>query len=80
MIEFKQPHIFAGNPLDRGEVERRDENWINEKAKDPTSRFLPMRGPGVLVTADGADRGKLPMALKKHPAWAGWTGRNWNLT
>ena len=55
MMEFKQPHIFAGNPLDRGEVERRDEDWINEKAKDPTSRFLPMRGPGVLVTADGAD-------------------------
>ncbi len=60
-------HIFAGNPLDRGEVERRDENWIAEKITDPASRFLPMRGPGVLVneytTGDGGP------AL----GWLSWT-------
>ena len=50
MMEFKQPHIFAGNPLNRGEVERRDEAWISDTARDPSSRFLPMRGPDILLT------------------------------
>ena len=44
------PHIFSGNPLDRGETQRRDEDWIARKAEDPTSRFLPMWGPKVLIT------------------------------
>ncbi len=69
-MEFKQPHIFAGNPLDRGEVERRDETWISDQAKDQFSRFLPMRGPGVLVT-DGlaADGGGELSRL----GWLGWS-------
>lgn len=54
MTEFKQPHIFAGNPLHRGEVERRDEDWIDAQVREPSSRFLPMRGPQVLVK-DGTD-------------------------
>ena len=49
-MDFYQ-HVFAGNPLDRGEVERRDEDWIARQARDPQSRFLPMRGPHVLVNA-----------------------------
>ena len=32
--------IFAGNPLDRGETERRDENWIRLASLDADSRFL----------------------------------------
>ena len=48
------PHIFAGNPLDRGERERRDEDWIVEKANDPQSKFLPMRDLNVLIN-DGED-------------------------
>ena len=44
------PHIFSGNPLDRGETQRRDEEWINKTAQDPNSRFLPMWGPKVLIT------------------------------
>ncbi|MYC30089.1 MAG: NAD(+) diphosphatase [Chloroflexi bacterium] len=56
-MDFYQ-HVFAGNPLDRCEVERRDEDWIAEKAKDPDSRFLPMRGPNVLVNADAAGNGE----------------------
>ena len=44
------PHIFSGNPLDRGETQRRDEEWIAKTAQDPNSRFLPMWGPKVLIT------------------------------
>ena len=43
-------HIFAANPLNRGEAERRDEEWIANKIKDPSSLFLPMSGPRVLIT------------------------------
>ncbi len=32
--------IFAGNPLDRGERERRDEDWIRNASLDDASRFL----------------------------------------
>ncbi len=32
--------IFAGNPLDRGERERRDEDWIRQASLDGDSRFL----------------------------------------
>ena len=49
-----QPHIFADNPLDRGERERRDEEWIRDRASDPASRFLPMLGHAVLLTDDAA--------------------------
>ena len=68
-MDFYQ-HVFAGNPLDRGEVERRDENWIAARATDPQSRFLPMRGPGVLVkdSANGAAPDNGEPAL----GWLGW--------
>ena len=45
-------HVFAGNPLDRGEVERRDEAWLAAQANDPTSRMLPMWQLNVPVAAD----------------------------
>ena len=64
-MDFYQ-HVFAGNPLDRGEVERRDENWISEKARDPESRFLPMRGPHVLVHAAATGNGEPALG------WLGW--------
>ena len=35
-------HVYSGNPLDRGERERRNEEWVRVKAKDPTSKYLPM--------------------------------------
>ena len=43
------PHIFAGNPLDRGERERRDEEWIRGKARDSASKFLPLWDSKVLI-------------------------------
>ncbi len=49
-------HIFAGNPLDRGEAERRDEQWISDRAKDPASRFLPMHDLNVLISGDASPR------------------------
>ena len=45
-------HIFANNPLDRGEAERRDEEWIARAARSPDSRFLPFRDLNVLLTSD----------------------------
>ncbi len=45
-------HVFAGNPLDRGEVERRDEEWITARASDPASRMLPMWQLNVPVSED----------------------------
>ena len=43
-------HVYAGNPLDRGDRERRDEEWLAAKARDPKSRFLPMWDLNVLIT------------------------------
>ena len=48
-------HIFAGNPLNRGERERRDEQWIAEKTKDPASKFMPMADLNILISEE-ADR------------------------
>tara|TARA_Y100001960_G_scaffold109567_1_gene117461 strand:+ start:390 stop:1316 length:927 start_codon:yes stop_codon:yes gene_type:complete len=42
-------NIFSGNPLNRGEIERRDENWITARSKDQTSRFLLVVGSKVIV-------------------------------
>ena len=47
------PHVFAGNPLDRGDRERRDEKWLAARAVDPTSRFLVMPDLDVPTTVDG---------------------------
>ena len=48
------PHTFAANPLDRGEVERRDENWIAAQAQLPQSQFLPFSNLNVLLGDDPA--------------------------
>ena len=46
------PHVFAGNPLDRGDRERRDEKWLAAGAVDPTSRYLVMPELDVPTTGD----------------------------
>jgi len=43
-------HIFAGNPLDRGDHERRDEDWLSASAKAATSKFLPLLDNTVMIT------------------------------
>ena len=45
----RMTHIFAGNPLDRGDLERRDEGWLRDRAKDPTSKFLPLWENTVMI-------------------------------
>lgn len=50
----KISHVYAGNPLDRGDRERRDEQWLADRARDPTSKFLPMWDLNVPIT-DGAE-------------------------
>ena len=49
-------HVYAGNPLDRGDRERRDDEWLTAKARDPKSRFLPMWDLNVLI-ANGSQEG-----------------------
>ena len=50
-------HIFAGNPLDRCEAERRDEQWIATQIKNPNTRFLPFHRLQVLTeSVDGRTR------------------------
>ena len=46
---MKQPHIFAGNPLDRGDVQRRDEAQLADLFVDPETLVLPMWQLNVLV-------------------------------
>ena len=46
---MKEPHVFAGNPLDRGDQERRDEKWLDAQTRDPNARFLPLRNLDILL-------------------------------
>ena len=47
---MSRSHTYSGNPLDRGERERRDEDWIAAMTTDPASLFLPMKDLSVLVS------------------------------
>jgi len=42
-------HIFTGNSLDRGDVERRNEDWINSNSKSEDARYLTMSDLNPLV-------------------------------
>lgn len=48
-------HAFSSNPFDRGERERRDEEWIAAMTTDPASRFLPMHDLNVPVSEGPGD-------------------------
>ena len=51
-------HVYAGNPLDRRDRERRSEDWLRDRTQDAASRFLPLWKDTVLVTGgDGTERG-----------------------
>ena len=49
-------HVFAGNPLDRGDVYRRDQTWLEAQATNPQSRFLPLWQLNVLIQAEPETR------------------------
>ena len=50
------PHVYSGNPLDRGERQRRDEQWISDRVGDPASKFLPMQDLNVLISEGSRNR------------------------
>jgi len=50
-------HVFAGNPLDRGEAERRDPDWLAAAFRDPSSRVLPLHRLNALI--EGRDEARL---------------------
>lgn len=58
-------HVFAGNPLDRGEVERRDEDWLTAQASHPASLMLPMWQLNVPVSEDHSLTWMNPEAVKR---------------
>jgi len=56
VTELEIPHVFAGNPLDRAEVARRDEDWLASAPQQPEARFLPLQALKVALT-DGQGNG-----------------------
>jgi NAD+ diphosphatase len=50
------PHVFAGNPLDRSDAQRRDQQWLEAQATNPRSRFLPLWQLNVLLHAESETR------------------------
>ncbi len=40
---------FSGNPLDRGEVQRRDSTWLESAKKDPASKYLALHSLQIAV-------------------------------
>jgi len=46
-------HVFAGNPLDRGDVSRRDPQWLEAAAREPSARFLPLWQLNPLIEERG---------------------------
>src|SRR3989442_14158589 len=49
-------HVFAGNPLDRGDTYRRDQQWLDEQASNARSRFLPLWQLSVLLQTEQETR------------------------
>jgi NAD+ diphosphatase len=48
-------HIFAGNPLDRADVKRRDPAWLEAAARAEDARYLPLHQLNVLVDGLGGE-------------------------
>ena len=66
-------HTYSGNPLARGERERRDEDWITAMIKDPTSKFLPMNDLNVPVS-EGSQEGLLWLSADELERFGGYKG------
>ncbi len=56
-------HVFSGNPLDRADVARRDEQWLAAAATSPEARYLPLWQLNVLLRHTGEDA---------RVAWLAW--------
>ena len=46
-------HTYSSNPLDRGDRERRDEQWLIDMAGNPSSKFLALKDMNVPVQENG---------------------------
>ncbi len=66
------PHVFADNPLDRGDRQRRDAAWLSESAKNPASRFLVM--PELDVPLDDGHEPTLNWLGARDLKWFGVDG------
>ena len=56
-------HTFAGNPLDRGDAQRRNPDWLAAATRDPDTRYLPLWRLNVLIEdGDGHQLGWVPPA------------------
>ena len=53
MNRRETPHTFAGNPIDRGDVLRRDEAEITELMRSNNARILVMAGLDPLISSNG---------------------------
>ena len=42
-------HIFSNNPLNRGEIERRSEEWINKVSGSKSTQFIPVSDSQILL-------------------------------
>ena len=85
---FMTTHVFSGNPLDRGDVQRRDEEWLRKAARDPGSRFLPLWQLDILLrNGERAELGwvrslrhiERPPGSKRPPGLSGPHGRHRSL-
>ncbi len=47
------PIVFTGSRLDRAAYHRKDSDWLQQKLKDPSSRFLPMHRLKALIDLPG---------------------------
>jgi NAD+ diphosphatase len=54
--ESMNPHVFAGNPFDRCDAQRRNAQWLEEQAANPQSRFLPLWQLNVLLCCESETR------------------------
>ena len=53
---MSDPHVFAGNPLDRSSNGRRDEAWVAARFDDPRGRYLPFVALNALATDGDSPR------------------------
>ena len=50
------PHAFAGNPLDRANLLRRDPAWLEERLRDPSTRIVAFNRLDVLIDGNEPPR------------------------
>jgi NAD+ diphosphatase len=77
------PNIFAGGPLDRKSELRREAGWIEQRLRDPASRFVPVWRTRSLIQGrqgvflDGAQAAELLSAADPVVFLGEWQARAW---